>query len=237
MDLTSGRIVAIEALVRMRAEDGTLVPPDQFIPIAEETGLIAPLGEWVLQKACADLAELRTAGHELTVAINISPRQLREKDIAVVVLDVLRRSGLHLRHLEIEVTETALLRDQTIAGIHELRDARLVVSLDDFGTGYSSLAHVPLLRAGKLKIVRRFVGGATTDPVSRAVVLTTIALAKSTGAKVVGEGPETEDEIRFLRNNGCHYGQGHFFSRALDLEALVVLLEVAGFAWTAEPGS
>ena len=230
VDLTSGRIVAIEALVRMRAEDGTLVPPDQFIPIAEETGLIVPLGVWVLHKACVDLAALRKAGHELTVAINISPRQLKEKDIVVVVLDALRRSGLQVRDLEIEVTETVLLRDESIARIHELRDTGLVISLDDFGTGYSSLAHVPLLRAGKLKIDREFVSGATTDPVSRAVVLTTIALAKSTGAKVVAEGPETEDEICFLRDNGCDYAQGYFLSRALDLEALVVLLEAGAFA-------
>jgi diguanylate cyclase (GGDEF)-like protein len=230
VELTSGRIVAIEALVRMRAEDGTLVPPEQFIPVAEVTGLIVPLGEWVLRKACADLAELRKAGHELTVAINVSPRQLEEKDIVAVVLDVLRRSGLEPHHLEIEVTETVLLRAQAIARIDELRDAGLVISLDDFGTGYSSLAHVPLLRAAKLKIDRRFVSGVTTDPVSRAVVLTTIALAKSTGAKVVAEGPETEAEVQFLRDSGCDYAQGYFLSRALNLDALVVLLEAGAFA-------
>jgi len=228
VDLTTGRIVAIEALVRLKAEDGTLIPPDRFIPIAEETGLIVPLGDWVLRKACADLEGLRRTGHEVTMAVNVSPRQLRE-DMVPAVLDALRGSGLEPRHLEIEVTESVLLRASAIDRIDELRDAGLVISLDDFGTGYSSLAHVPQLHAGKLKIDRSFVTGVTTDPISRAVVLTTIALAKSTGAKVVAEGPETEAEVQFLRDNGCDHAQGYFFSRPVDLAALEGLLGAGGF--------
>ena len=162
------------------------------------------------------------------MAVNVSPRQLRE-NMVPAVLDALRGSGLKPCDLEIEVTESVLLRASAIDRIEELRDAGLVISLDDFGTGYSSLAHVPQLRAGKLKIDRSFVTGVTTDPISRAVVLTTIALAKSTGAKVVAEGPETEAEVQFLRENGCDYAQGYFFSRPVDLAALEGLLGAGGF--------
>ena len=226
VDLSTGSIVGVEALVRMRLDDGTVIPPDGFIPVAESTGLVLPLGEWVLRRACADLAIVHNAGFDLTVAVNFSARQLRDVDVASLVAEVLKTCSLRPQSLEVEITETALMHAKEMAAskIKDLRDAGVRVALDDFGTGYSSLTLVQLFRPDTVKIDRQFVSALPDDSEAEAIVRAVIALARAVESCVVAEGPETEAQVRFLRSNGCDYAQGYFFSRPVTLDELMRLL-------------
>jgi len=232
VDLSNGSIAGVEALVRMRLDDGTVMPPDGFIPVAESTGLVVPLGEWALRQACADLAIVREAGFDITAAVNFSARQLRDVDIAALVIDVLGTCGLKPQSLEVEITETALMHDEEMAAskIKDLRDAGVRVALDDFGTGYSSLTLVQLFRPDTVKIDKQFVSGLPDDAEAEAIVRTVIALARAVKSSVVAEGPDTEEQVRFLRSNGCDYAQGYFFSRPVALDELIRLLGKGPFA-------
>lgn len=221
IDLESGRLSGAEVLLRWQ-HDGRMVPPDQFIPVAEDTGLIIPIGDWVAEHAIARIVEWRQRFGELPpIAINLSPRQFWRPGLARVLLDKMRAAGLPTQALEVEVTESVLLHADTGAlnELESLREAGLRVSLDDFGTGYSSLSYLRRLPIGVLKIDRSFIndlGGERKG--SDALVQAIIAMAHSLSLRVVAEGIETQDQLQRLRSLGCDIGQGYLFSRPLPAD-------------------
>ena len=231
VDLSTGKITGVEALVRLRARDGTVLSPAEFIPVAEDSELIFRLGDWVLHKACAELALLQRAAPDLIMSVNLSARQFRRIDVTTMQKE-LQESGVEARSLALEITETALLVDpeETAARLEDLRSvAGLRLSLDDFGTGYSSLTYVRVFRADTIKIDRSLIALLPDDHDAQAVVLSTIALAKSLHATVIAEGPETEEQVRFLRANGCDCAQGFYFSRPAPADELALLLRKGAF--------
>lgn len=231
VDLLTGRIEAVEALVRWRKPDGTVGMPDEFIPIAEESGLIIPLGEQVLRRACEDVAGLRAEGFDLKVAVNFSARQFRAEDISGLLRAALTESRLAPEALEVEVTETTLMSSaqDAAATIAAIREQGVGISLDDFGTGYSSLKYVRVFSPDRLKIDHSFTQGVPDDPGARAVVLATMALAQNLGTQVVAEGAETAEQLQFLKANGCIHAQGFLFSRPVPLDELKRLLHAGPY--------
>jgi len=222
VDLSTGRIEAVEALVRWRQADGTVNMPDMFIPIAEESGLIVPLGEQVLRRACEDIESLRAEGFDLNVAVNFSARQFREVDLTGLLREVLDETRLAPQALEVEITETTIMAssDDAAVKVEAIRGLGVAISLDDFGTGYSSLKYVSVFRPDRLKIDRFFSQGAVEDPGARAVVLAAMALANALGIEVIAEGVETVGQLGFLRDNGCLHIQGYLFSEPVPLDEL-----------------
>jgi len=231
VDLGTGRIVGVEALVRWRETDGSVIMPEQFIPIAEASGLILEVGATVLRQACADMRTLLDEGHRLTVAINVSARELMEQDVATIVVAAINAAGLNPSAFEVEITESSIVtRTEIVAAkVRGLQDHDVAVSIDDFGTGYASMAYVMDFHPSKLKIDRSFVSAVPVDPSACAIVSATIALAKGIGAKVLAEGPETEAHVRYLRESGCDYAQGYYFSEPIPLEELRELLDRGPF--------
>ncbi len=227
VDLITGQIVGVEALVRWRDADGSVIMPDEFIPIAESSALILKVGDAVLRHAIADMKVLFGQERGLTMAINVSARQWMEEDVATVVIEAMDAAGLDLDHFEVEITESAFMTraDTAASKVKSLQEAGVGVSLDDFGTGYASMSYVMDFHPSKLKIDRSFVEGLPDDPSSIAIVNATIALAKGIGAKVLAEGPETDEQVRYLRDNGCDYAQGFYFSQGIPLDRLLELLE------------
>ncbi|MEO6854001.1 MAG: EAL domain-containing protein, partial [Rhodoferax sp.] len=211
----------VEALVRWQHPERGMVPPAEFIPLAEDTGLILPLGLWVLETACAQLAlwaRQRALAH-LTMAVNVSPRQFQQSDFVDQVLAVLARTGARPQRLKLELTESMLVDD--IEGVITKMDALKAVgvgfSLDDFGTGYSSLSYLKLLPLDQLKIDQGFVRDILTDPNDAAIAKMVIALGDSLGLAVMAEGVETEAQRLFLAHQGCHAYQGYLFSCPLPI--------------------
>jgi diguanylate cyclase (GGDEF)-like protein/PAS domain S-box-containing protein len=226
VDAGSGVIIGFEALVRWRHPELGMVPPDRFIPIAEDTGLIQPLGEWVLRAACAQLSAMRQQGHDtLRMAVNLSARQLRHVDLPALVGAVLAENGLAGPDLELEITEsTAMYNPQaTILVFERLRAMGVRLAIDDFGTGYSSLSYLKLLPIHALKLDRSFVKDIEADANDAAICNATIALAHSLGLEVVAEGVETEAQYEFLRRLGCDLIQGYYFSKPLPADELARL--------------
>ena len=218
VDIRDGTILGVEALVRWRHPTLGLLPPREFIAVAEETGLIVALGEWVLRTACAQAAEWQGLSRfPLRVAVNFSARQLREPNLVETMAQVLTATGLAPELLDVEITETATLGDAegTTRVLQQLRDMGVAVSLDDFGTGYSSLSHLPRLPITRLKIDCSFVQAVPHDASSAAVVCAVIDLANALGLGVVAEGVETEEQLEFLRGRRCHEVQGYLLSRPL----------------------
>jgi len=205
-----------------------MVPPDAFIPLAEETGLILPLGEWVLDAACRQLAEWaqRKEAAVLTVAVNISALQFRQAGFVDNVLAALGRSGANPKNLKLELTESMLVDnlDEVIAKMSELKKHGLSFSLDDFGTGYSSLAYLKRLPLDQLKIDRVFVRDMLVDVSSGAIAQTIIALGRAMDLSVIAEGVETEEQRGFLAGLGCHAFQGFLYSPAISLNEFQALL-------------
>jgi|GEM_PF-2462136 len=226
--LADGRIVGAEALVRWTRPGHGLVSPADFIPVAEESGLIKPLGLWVLQTACRQLvawsAHAATSG--LTLAVNVSPRQFRHSDFVASVMAALTQSGASPDLLKLELTENLLLEDveATIARMHELRALGVGFSLDDFGTGYSSLAYLKRLPLDQLKIDRSFVRDVLTDANDASIARTVLALGHSLGLSVIAEGVETEGQRNFLAEQGCEGFQGYLFGKPVPAEAFERLL-------------
>jgi len=222
VNLASGAIEGVEALLRL--EDGALPPvgPATFVPVAESCGLIAPLGEWVARAACAQLADWQGRGLPLSVSINVSPLQFRRAGFAAFVRSLLAGSGIAPHRVMIEVTESTVMENlsEAIAVLQEIKALGVKIALDDFGTGYSSLASLSILPLDKLKIDQSFVRRIGTDLASRAVIDAVIALSRSLGLELVAEGIETEAALRYLRERGCHLGQGYHFSRPLPLAEL-----------------
>lgn len=217
LDLASGQPVGAEALVRWNSPELGLVSPVRFIPVAEDIGFIGVLGEWVLRTACRQMIEWDAQGlHLPSIAVNLSVRQLERGDISEVVSRVLGETGLPASRLELEVTESAIMKsDQALVHLDKLRALGVELSVDDFGTGYSSLSYLRRLPVQKLKIDRSFIINVSCEPSREAIVRAIIALAKALGMCAVAEGIETEEEAEFLRNEGCHQGQGFLFSKPL----------------------
>ncbi len=205
-------VSGFEALIRWRHPDRGLIPPVQFIPIAEELGLIVPMGEWVLAQACADAV---TWPGDVMVAVNLSPVQFYSPGLVAAVRQALQRSGLPARRLELEITESALLQDSktVLATLHELRALGLRTALDDFGTGYSSLSYLRSFPFDKLKIDQSFVREMAYRPDCRAIVKSVLDLAHELGMTTTAEGVETEEQLDQLRRDGCTEVQGFLFDR------------------------
>lgn len=227
VDARSGAIVSAEALVRWEHPERGLVPPLDFIPLAEDTGLILPIGSWVLRTACAQAqAWSRGLGRPLRMAVNLSARQLYDRALAETVANVLKESGLPAAQLEFEITETAAMRNPREAAriLRDLKESGVRIALDDFGTGYSSLSHLVGLPIATVKVDRSFVRDLPKAPERAAVVTAVIALGHRLDLTVVAEGVETAEEHAFLRDEGCDAIQGFLFSRPLPTEECGKLL-------------
>ncbi len=214
----NARIVGMEALVRWRRESGELIPPMDFIPLAEETGLIAPLGRFVLETACARTAVLNAAmGLSLKVSVNLSARQFAEKNLPDTVAAILRRTGLPPSSLEVEVTETMLMENIATAAtmLGELAEMGVTASIDDFGTGYSSLYYLKKLPLAAIKIDRSFIRDIPRDPSDLAITTTIISMCRGLSLAVVAEGVETQEQYNFLLGLRCDECQGYLISRPL----------------------
>ena len=227
VSLTDGRVCGLEALLRWENGELGRVSPADFIPLAEDTGLILAIGSWVIEQACRQNKAWQAAGlAPHCVAVNVSARQFASGDLPRVVRDALRKSGLEARYLELELTESVMMQDSEYAQqqLNELSAIGVSVALDDFGTGYSSLAYLSRFALDKLKIDQTFVRSITSDPRSAAIAQATIALAHGLKLTVVAEGVETIGQLHFLRNLGCDKIQGYLFSPALPAAALADLL-------------
>lgn len=227
VSLNTGQIVGMEALVRWRHPELGLVAPMKFIPVAEETGLIVPIGEWVLQMACAQNKAWQEAGFPpLRVTVNLSARFFRRKDLMETVARILKETGLDPDYLELELTEGTTMEnaEATIRTLHELKEMGVHLSIDDFGTGYSSLSYLKRFPLATLKIDRLFVQDITTSSDGAVITLAIIAMAHSLGLKVIAEGVETEEQLAFLRAHRCDEMQGYLFSRPIPAEAFTQLL-------------
>jgi diguanylate cyclase (GGDEF)-like protein/PAS domain S-box-containing protein len=230
VSFASGLVIGTEALLRWNDKDRRLVSPAEFIPIAEESGLIVPIGYWVLLEACRQCKAWIDMGYSfMRVAVNLSPRQFRQKDIVKSVEAVLQETGLPARCLEIEITETTIMHStaHTIAALHDLTEMGVQISVDDFGTGYSSLAYLHRFPVHKLKIDQSFVRDVHSDQCDASLVGTMVALAKQLKLASVAEGVETESQLAFLLASGCEAYQGYLFSPPLPAEGITRLLEKA----------
>ena len=217
IDIKTGAIVGAEALVRWRNPEFGLVPPAEFIPLAEETGLIVPIGEWVLHSACAQASAWSRDGHPLTMAVNLSARQFRQKNLRHMIEQALANSALDACQLELEITESMIMHraEQAIATLQQLRDIGLTLSVDDFGTGYSSLSYLKRFPVHNLKIDQSFVRDLHINNDDAAIVRTVIALAQNLNLKTIAEGVESEQQLIYLAGLHCNEYQGHYFSKAL----------------------
>ncbi|ODS00462.1 hypothetical protein AUC69_00960 [Methyloceanibacter superfactus] len=209
-DLTSESQSGSEALIRWHHPVHGKIAPGHFISVAEETGLIVPIGEWVLRRACMDAA---TWPETLSVAVNLSPAQFRDSDIAETVAEVLKETGLPANRLELEITESLLINDteEVLTKLNRLRDLGVAIAMDDFGTGYSSLSYLARFPFSKIKIDRQFIRNMTRDPAMRAIVKTIIALGKSLDVTITAEGVETPEQAEMLRKFGCRQVQGFLY--------------------------
>ena len=222
-DLFSTRMVGVEALVRWQHPQRGLVPPGEFIPIAERTGLIADIDAWVLRRACRQMVQWQEEGRDLAfVAVNLSSRLFGQRDLYRQVAEVLHETGMDPALLELEVTESAVMEDPEVAleQLHRLRELGLSLAIDDFGTGYSSLLRLKRLPVQKLKIDQGFVAGLPLDDDDIAIVRVIIALARSMGMQVHAEGIEQAEQARFLLEQQCQLGQGYWFGRPVPAEDL-----------------
>lgn len=216
VNLHSGEIIGAEALIRWQHPEMGLVSPAKFIPLAEETGLIFPIGEWVMRTACAQIKTWQNAGVVTpTVAVNLSAHQFRQRHLVKMTTGVLLGSGIDARYLELEMTESAVMEDadRVIKVLRELKEMGATISIDDFGTGYSSLSYLKQFAIDKLKVDQSFVREIARDPSDAAIVIAIITMAHSLGLKVIAEGVETEGQLEYLRSHDCDEMQGYFFSR------------------------
>jgi EAL domain-containing protein (putative c-di-GMP-specific phosphodiesterase class I) len=220
----------VEALVRWHHPQRGLIGPSEFIELAEQSGLILPLGQWVLQAACEQLVRwsVGIATRDLTIAVNVSARQFHQSDFTQRVMDLLRITGANPYRLKLELTESLLLADvdDAIEKMTEMRSIGVSFSLDDFGTGYSSLSYLKRLPLDQLKIDQSFVRDLLTDPNGAAIVRTILALAHSMDLVAVAEGVEVEGQRQFLLDNGCGTFQGYLFGRPMPLEELELFAEL-----------
>ena len=240
VSIADGRICSMEALLRWRSPELGQVAPGDFIALAEDTGMILPIGNWVIRQACLQNKAWQDAGlAPLRVAVNVSAHQFMAGTLAAVVADALRESGLEARYLEVELTESVMMHDSesTAAQLAELTEMGVSISLDDFGTGYSSLGYLSRFMLDKLKIDQTFVRNITTEPRSAAIAQATIALAHGLSLVVIAEGVETEAQLAFLSAIGCDEFQGYLFSRPVPPDAMGRLLGGAAQLLRQAPGA
>jgi EAL domain-containing protein (putative c-di-GMP-specific phosphodiesterase class I) len=219
IDLSSRECCGAEALVRWRHPERGLLYPDQFIGLAEESGLIAPLGAWIMRRACADAA--RWPSH-LRVAVNLSPAQFKHNDLLDVLKSALSQAGLEPGRLELEITETVLIEknEENLAILHELKALGASIVLDDFGIGYSSMRYLQIFPFDKIKIDKSFIQSMTSHSDSAAIVCAIAGLGRSLDIETIAEGVETAEQLTFLRSAGCPMAQGYLFSRPVPLAGL-----------------
>lgn len=223
IDMTSGRVVGVEALIRWQHPYRGLVQPGMFITVAEETGLILPIGDWVLKTACRQLASWTAAGlTPLRMAVNLSARQFRQDNLPGFVAGIIAETGITPHLLELEITESVAMEnpEETILHLRRFKEMGVELAIDDFGTGYSSLSYLKLYPVNRLKIDRSFVTDIETSPDDSAIAAATITLAHALGKKVVAEGVETIGQLNFLREQKCDIVQGYYYSRPLPAAEL-----------------
>ncbi len=233
VDMWTQRILAVEALIRWNHPSQGLVGPGKFIPLAEESGLIGPIGDWVLREACRQNKAWQDAGMApISVCVNVSARQFMDKNWVASVIGALRDSGLEAKYLELELTESLIMEDleQALATMRALQDLGVGLSIDDFGTGYSSLSALKTFPVARLKIDRSFIEGLPHDEHDKAVASAVISLGQKLNLRVVAEGVETDEQVDFLRQNNCDEMQGYRFSRPLAPNALEALIVAQGEA-------
>ncbi|OGA14240.1 MAG: hypothetical protein A3H32_01875 [Betaproteobacteria bacterium RIFCSPLOWO2_02_FULL_63_19] len=227
VDLVGGALIGMEALLRWQHPERGIVAPMEFVPVLEHTGLIVPVGDWVVEEACRQLRDWTSRELEpVPIAVNLSARQFRRRNLDAVICDIVAGHGLQTGLLELEITESSLMDDpaDAIRQLHALRAAGLRVSVDDFGTGYSSLAYLTRLPLSTLKIDRTFVNAAISDPNSATIVRMVIDMAQNLGLDVVAEGIESERHVAFLTQHGCNKGQGYLFGKPMSPEDIAIRL-------------
>ncbi|MCX7172694.1 MAG: EAL domain-containing protein [Proteobacteria bacterium] len=233
VDLSSGAVIGAEALIRWNHPEQGLLPPGRFIAVAEDSGLIVQMGDWVLREACRQAVEWREAGlPELVVAVNVSAMQFKRGDLEQSVLSALKESGLAPKFLELELTESLLIQDteKVLEAVRRLKAFGLQLSIDDFGTGYSSLSYLKRFNVDTLKIDRSFVCDMAADPNDAVLVRTIIQMARSLSLKTIAEGIEDELQLSFLRLQYCDVGQGYYFARPMPADEFARYLAHAGRA-------
>jgi diguanylate cyclase (GGDEF)-like protein/PAS domain S-box-containing protein len=229
LSLPEHRIVGLEALIRWRTAEGEFISPGDFIPLAEETGLIKPIGEWVLEQACADAKawdDIFNLGQDFSIGVNFSVKQLNDGQVIDVLKRILHMTQVSPALIELEITESVVMENtaQMVELLKEIHEMGLLIALDDFGTGYSSMNYLTQLPLHVLKIDRSFVDGIGKGSQQRAIVNAIISLAESLSLKVVAEGVETVEQLEFLTQRNCSFVQGFYFSRPLPREEVEVLL-------------
>jgi diguanylate cyclase (GGDEF)-like protein len=231
-DISSGEISGAEALLRWTHPEEGAISPEEFIPLAEDSGLIVELGAWVVEEACKDLCSILDNGfHPGPVSINVSARQLRETGFRRTILDAVRRYGIHPGYLQLEVTETAVAqnRDTAIQLLESLRSSGIRVAIDDFGTGYSSLSYLQQMPFDVIKIDKSFIDKIGSGVTSNNICRTIIRMAEELGKKSIAEGVETREQLDFLRRNGCNFVQGYFYSKPLARDRFIEFVEKQDF--------
>ena len=226
VSLTNGLIVGAEAIIRWNDAERGMIDARDFIPVAEETRLIVPLGEWALFTACRQLRQWRDAGlPPLRMAVNISARQFQQRDLASVVRRAMDDSGIDPALLELEIRETTAMRDVdlTIELLQALRDAGVSIAIDDFGSSYSSLGSLRVLPINAVKMDRGLLTSVTTVEADASIVSAVIGVGRRLRLRVAADGLETREQFDFLKNHGCQEGQGSYFSAAVDPESFTLL--------------
>lgn len=225
--IKTNKLTGCEALIRIKKEDGSYIPPNDFIPLAEESGMINQIGEWVIQEACRQGKIWLDAGHRITMAVNVSANQMRYQDLSSVIDASLIKSGFEASKLEIEITESAVMQreEEAVSKLHELRAKGVRLAIDDFGTGYSSLAYLKRFPIDVLKIDKSFIDDIPFEKDDMAITKAIIEMGKALGFQVLAEGVEEIEQLEFLQQNGCDYYQGYYKSKPLKAEEFTKLLE------------
>jgi EAL domain-containing protein (putative c-di-GMP-specific phosphodiesterase class I) len=229
-EMASGELAGVEALIRWQHPERGLVPPDQFIPLAEETGLIVPIGKWALQEACRQALTLQRArprpGRPLTMAVNLSAKQLQEPELVRDLAEILRETGLEPGSLHVEITESVMMADTdfSVTRLKELKMLGVRLAVDDFGTGYSSLNYIRRFPIDVLKIDKSFIDGITDEGEVSALTEAILQLSKILRLHAVAEGIETREQLDRLLELNCELGQGYLFARPLERKAIESLV-------------
>jgi EAL domain-containing protein (putative c-di-GMP-specific phosphodiesterase class I) len=229
VDLRANRVFAVEALIRWKHPTLGLISPMRFIPMAEETGLIVQIGDWVLHEACRQNKVWQDAGlPPLTVSVNVSTRQFKDDDFVDRIISALTNTGLEARYLELEVTESLIMQDvdRAVTMMCQLQNLGVQIAIDDFGTGYSSLSALKTFPVARLKIDKSFINDLADEQNDQAVASAVISLGQKLNLRVIAEGVETDDQVAFLRKNNCDEMQGYHFSKPVPAEDIAKLLHI-----------
>jgi EAL domain-containing protein (putative c-di-GMP-specific phosphodiesterase class I) len=220
-DIQTGKIIGVEALIRWENQKLGFVSPNEFIEIAEETGMIVSIGYYVIQEACSEYKRWKDMGYELdTISINVATIQFREEDFVAKVKDIFAKTGIEAKNVEIEITERFIMEFsiQKVSIIEDLRSLGCHISIDDFGTGYSSMSYLKKLPIDTIKIDKSFIDEVPFNTHDVVVTKAIIALSKNLGYQVIAEGIESAEQEEFLKHNGCNRGQGYYFAKPMDEE-------------------